>query len=108
VPILILYILLIYEKSHIASEESGDEALAVVRGNTSGFWRGFSFAFFILLMLRVVFQAVVGPSKCLCSPKNYLEILLPIMSASILICEWVHHNTRPHFSAIAILLSWAD
>jgi hypothetical protein len=58
--------------------------------------------------MREVFQLVAFPSKYLCSPENYLEFLLLITSAAILFCDWVRGNARPHFSAIAILLSWAE
>jgi hypothetical protein len=124
VAFLTLYVLLDYGKPHITdsgrasdnttvisrdvAEETGGEALAVDRGNMFGFCRVLSIVFLILLILREVFQLVVGPSKYLRSPENYLEFLLLATSASILFCEWVHHNARPHFSAIAILLSWAE
>jgi hypothetical protein len=124
VAFLTLYILLRYRKSHISdscrdsdnttvisrdvTEESGGEALAVVRGNMSGFWRVLSIVFLILLILREVLQLVVSPSKYLRSPENYLEFLLLMTSASILFCEWVPHNARPHFSSIAIFLAWAE
>ncbi|PNF26761.1 Transient receptor potential cation channel protein painless [Cryptotermes secundus] len=124
VALLTLYILLSFGKPHIidsgrnsdnttaiskdATEEPGGEALAVVRGNMSDLWRAFSIVFLSLLILREVFQLVVGPLKYLRSPENYLEFLLLIMSASILFCEWVQLNARPHFSALTILLSWAE
>jgi ankyrin repeat protein len=124
VALLTLYILLGYEKSQIIdsnrnsvnisdlsmgrTEKSGGESLAVVKGNMSGFWWVLSIVFLILLIMREIFQLVVSPSKYLCSSENYLEFLLLITSASILFSEWVHNNARPHFSAIAILLSWAE
>lgn len=124
VAFLTLYILLSYGKSPISdsgrdsdnttvvsrdvTEESVGEALAFVRDNMSGIWRVLSIVFLILLILREVFQLVVSRSKYFRSPENYLEFLILTTSASILFSEWVHHNARPHFSAIAILLSWAE
>lgn len=124
VALLTLYILLNYGKTHTVdsnkdpanttiissatTEESPRETLAVVKGNASGFWWALLIVFLILLTLREVFQLVVFPSKYLRSPENYLEFFLLITSAAILFCDWVHGNARPHISAIAILLSWAE
>jgi ankyrin repeat protein len=125
VALLTFYILLSYGKPHLVytnkdshntsiassseSEGSAGEMLAFVKGhNASGFWWAVLIVFLILLVLREVFQLVAFPSKYLCSPENYLEFLLLITSAAILFCDWVRGNARPHFSAIAILLSWAE
>jgi ankyrin repeat protein len=90
------------------TEKSGGEPLTVAKGNTSGFWWVLSVLFLILLMLRELFQLVTSPSKYFRSPENYLEILLIITSSCIVFSNWVHNNARPHFYAIAILLSWAE
>jgi ankyrin repeat protein len=121
---LTIYILCNYGKSQIINsnrdsdntsvinrsiiDKSRGESLTVVKGNVSGFWWVLSVLLLILLMLRELFQLVVSPSKYFRSPENYLEILLLITSASILFSDWVRNSARPHFSAIAILLSWAE
>lgn len=124
VAVLTLYILLWYSRPHIVdsyknsdntsiissgeTEESATETVAVFKHNASGFWWAVLIVFLALLTVRELFQLVVFSSKYFKNPENYLEFLLLITSAAILFSDWVHGHARPHFSAVAILLSWAE
>jgi ankyrin repeat protein len=125
VALLTFYILLSYGKPHVAdsnndshntstvsssatAEYSTVDTLTLVKSNASGFWWAVLVVFFILLLLREMFQLVAFPSKYFRSPENYLEVLLLVTSAAILFSDGVRRSARPHFSAIAILLSWAE
>ena len=124
VAVLTLYILLWYSKPHIVDsykdsvntsnvssgeiEESAMETMAVFKYNASGFWWAVLIVFLALLIVRELFQLVVFSSKYFKNPENYLEFILLVTSAAILFSDWVHGHARPHFSAVAILLSWAE
>ena len=124
VAVLTLYILLWYSKPHIVDsykdsvntsivssdeiEESATETMAIFKYNASGFWWAVLIVFLALLTVRELFQLVVFSSKYFKNPENYLEFILLITSAAILFSDWVHGHARPHFSAVAILLSWAE
>lgn len=124
VAVLTLYILLWYSKPHIVdsykdsfntsiiksgeTEESATETMAIFQHNASGFWWSVLIVFLALLAVRELFQLVVFSSKYFKNPENYLEFILLVTSAAILFSDWVHDHARPHFSAVAILLSWAE
>ncbi|PSN51663.1 hypothetical protein C0J52_09619 [Blattella germanica] len=120
VALLTLYILLSYgnpnsNQSRETSNSSikADEGLLseknlTVDDESSVFWWAILVVFLVLLVFREVFQLIVSPKKYIKSPENYLEILLFLSSAGILFSDWVHENAKPHFSALAILLSWAE
>jgi len=124
VAVLTLYILLWYGKPHIVdsykdsvntstissgeTEESAMETMAFFKYNASGFWWAVLIVFQVLLTVRELFQLVVFSSKYFKNPENYLEFILLVTSAAILFSDWVHGHARQHFSAVAILLSWAE
>ena len=124
VALLTLYILLWYGKPHVGGpykdsvntsiisssvlDESATETLSASKYNASGFWWALLIVFLALLTVRELFQLVVFPSKYINNPENYLEFILLVTSAAILFSDWVHGHARPHFSAVAILLSWAE
>lgn len=124
VVVLTCYILLWYGKSHIVDphkdsvntsiissdviEESATETFTLFKYNASGFWWAVLIVFLALLTVRELFQLVVFSSEYFKDPENYLEFIVLITSAAILFSDWVHGHARPHFSAVAILLSWAE
>ncbi|GLH00759.1 Transient receptor potential cation channel protein painless [Gryllus bimaculatus] len=63
---------------------------------------------FIVLVLREFFQLIVAPKHYIYSLENYLEILLLVFCGFVLFHPSVGPRTRPHLSAITILLSWAE
>jgi ankyrin repeat protein len=106
---LIFYILFVTVLTiYILLSSNRDSDNASVKSNVSVFFWVLSVLCLILLILREVFQLVVSPLKYFCSPENYLEFLLLVTSAFIVFSDWVHNNALSHFSAIAILLSWAE
>lgn len=124
VAVLTFYILLWYREPHIRNpykgpvntsiisgdiiEESATETLAVFKHNDSSFWWAVLIIFLALVTVRELLQLVVFSSEYFKNPENYLEFILLITSAAILFSDWVHDHARPHFSAVAILLSWAE
>ncbi|XP_066995214.2 transient receptor potential cation channel protein painless [Anabrus simplex] len=64
--------------------------------------------YFLCLVIRELFQLVVSPLHYVRSPENYLEIFLIISSGLVLFYRCADSTTRPHLSAITILLSWAE
>jgi len=122
VAVLTLYILLWYSKPHVVDsyndsvniissgeiEKSATETMEIIKYNASGFWWAVLIVFLALLTVRELFQLVVFSSKYFKNPENYLEFILLVTSAAILFSDWVHGHARPHFSAVAILLSWAE
>lgn len=72
--------------------------------------------FLIALTLRELFQIVIHPKKYVLDPENWLEILLLIVLAFVLVKDCSREfpkSTRlglwcPQFSALAILLSWFE
>ncbi|XP_049777110.1 transient receptor potential cation channel protein painless-like [Schistocerca cancellata] len=62
----------------------------------------------IVLIVRELFQFVMWPKRYICNWENYLEILLIIFSSMVLFGNVQDMNLRPHLSALTILLSWAE
>ena len=123
VAVLTVYILLWYGKPHVADSykdsvntsinsshtttESVTENVSTFKYIASGFWWALLIVF-LALLTRELLQLFVFTSKYFKNPENYLEFILLITSAAILFSDWVHDHARPHFSAVAILLSWAE
>ncbi|KAK3932439.1 Transient receptor potential cation channel protein painless [Frankliniella fusca] len=66
-------------------------------------------AFFLLLLaLRELFQLVVSPHKYVLNPENWLEAMLIVNTAVLLLSRQTNSYSRQQLSAVAILLSWAE
>lgn len=64
---------------------------------------------FVILLLRELFQFIMWPKHYLLNFENYLEAALILVSALVLFGGFDNADVvRPHLSALAILLSWAE
>ncbi|XP_052131652.1 transient receptor potential cation channel protein painless [Frankliniella occidentalis] len=66
-------------------------------------------AFFLLLLaIRELFQLLVSPQKYVLNPENWLEAMLIVVTAVLLLSRQTNSYSRQQLSAVAILLSWAE
>lgn len=64
--------------------------------------------FLLLLAVRELFQLVVSPHRYVLSLENWMEALLIVVTAVLLLSRQTDSYSRQQLSAVAILLSWAE
>ncbi|XP_059093898.1 transient receptor potential channel pyrexia-like [Tigriopus californicus] len=63
----------------------------------------------IVLLVREFFQVSVSLKRYICSPENWIEVAMISLIGFILFLGDEHHyNLKRHFSAIVLVLSWAE
>jgi len=66
------------------------------------------FGFIVLLVLREGFEMLVSMKRYLSSFENWIEFTIIILASVILFTEGTNIELNRHFSAIIIVLSWAE
>lgn len=83
-------------------------AAAAAAGAAGPVVAGLLALFLLLLAVRELFQLLVSPHKYVLSPENWMEALLIVVTAVLLLSRQTNSYSRQQLSAIAILLSWAE
>lgn len=91
-----------------ASAKGDDSGPTVISASAGPILAGLLTLFLLLLAVRELFQLVVSPHKYVLSLENWMEAMLIVVTAVLLLSRQTNSYSRQQLSAIAILLSWAE